>query len=627
MKIMRKFLGKSMALVLVIYTILMSAGPAVTAEAAKETHECVAGICEPYTWSYCDNGDGTHAHAVNSYIRCISCKSVMDEDKYRAIEPHDYGTTGKCACGALQPHVHKAVMCAVVSDVYTPIEGGMHWLRRIQVEKCSCGEIMKTDVIDIDSLHDFNGLKCIYCGHQCETVETRVVSETIEATEAGHYRIQSIVDITCCGAEINGRCLKSGLEGHSKDVKFYEISHPHFLVEQCSICLHSSINKNKKQNRDDCGECMFEASSNDNRNGLLDAKEYEEVVKELPVPEACKGEEFVKGSKISETVTYVDLSSHARVVQYAAKCKECGGNHATDDSHRFSDVFLEAHTPEESTLGTSSCAVCGENLSLREAENLMDTVVDTVATDTGRVLYYELKDFDETIPKALNQVVAGNYVDEEDITLVGTIGQILASFTYVDTAADIRDSAWNLSHWENSLEHFFYTVADGMGIVLPAINCVDELLMVRKLDLNKNALKAALNSDVLGDGKNTVSVIKNGDKIGDIIEGGSGVIELSKNNVKHIKKHIFEDVAEQAKYLTDEQLASKLADVTFFTKEWSHEEVVKYTQEAYNILRSQGKIGLHSVEVNGEIIKVFIKDDGAFDTAYGVYKYTVDDFR
>ena len=31
--------------------------------------------------------------------------------------------------------------------------------------------------------------------------------------------------------------------------------------------------------------------------------------------------------------------------------------------------------------------------------------------------------------------------------------------------------------------------------------------------------------------------------------------------------------------------------------------------------------------LNGEIINVFIKDDGTFDTAYGVYQYTVDDFR
>ena len=62
-------------------------------------------------------------------------------------------------------------------------------------------------------------------------------------------------------------------------------------------------------------------------------------------------------------------------------------------------------------------------------------------------------------------------------------------------------------------------------------------------------------------------------------------------------------------------------------KNWSQDEVVKYTQEAYNTLRSKAKTGIHSVEINGEIINVFIKDDGTFDTAYGVYQYTVDDFR
>ena len=111
------------------------------------------------------------------------------------------------------------------------------------------------------------------------------------------------------------------------------------------------------------------------------------------------------------------------------------------------------------------------------------------------------------------------------------------------------------------------------------------------------------------------------------IKSSTEVIKLSKNNIQHIKKHTFEGMAEQAKYLTDEQLANKLANTTFFNKNWSQDEVVKYTQEAYNTLRGQGKIGLHSVEINGEIINVYIKDDGAFDTAYGVYQYTVDDFR
>ena len=55
--------------------------------------------------------------------------------------------------------------------------------------------------------------------------------------------------------------------------------------------------------------------------------------------------------------------------------------------------------------------------------------------------------------------------------------------------------------------------------------------------------------------------------------------------------------------------------------------LLNYLKAIYSTLKSQGKTGLQSIEINGEIINVFIKDDGAFDTAYGVYKYTVDDFR
>jgi len=75
------------------------------------------------------------------------------------------------------------------------------------------------------------------------------------------------------------------------------------------------------------------------------------------------------------------------------------------------------------------------------------------------------------------------------------------------------------------------------------------------------------------------------------------------------------------------KLAIKLANTSFFNKNWIQDEIVSYAQGAYNTLRSQGKTGLQSIEINGEIINFFIKDDGSFDTAYGVYKYTVDDFR
>lgn len=49
--------------------------------------------------------------------------------------------------------------------------------------------------------------------------------------------------------------------------------------------------------------------------------------------------------------------------------------------------------------------------------------------------------------------------------------------------------------------------------------------------------------------------------------------------------------------------------------------------EAYNVLRSQGKTGLQSIGIHGDVIIVYIKEDGTFDTAYGIYNYKLEDFR
>lgn len=137
------------------------------------------------------------------------------------------------------------------------------------------------------------------------------------------------------------------------------------------------------------------------------------------------------------------------------------------------------------------------------------------------------------------------------------------------------------------------------------------------------AFFALANPRLYSDAVENFSQIKQAIGIG----SGTDIIELSNSNIQHIKKHTFEGMSEQANYLTDEQLANKLNNTSFFNKDWSQDEIIKYTQEAYNTLRSQGKIGLQSIEINGETINVFIKEDGTFDTAYGVYKYNVDDFR
>ena len=105
------------------------------------------------------------------------------------------------------------------------------------------------------------------------------------------------------------------------------------------------------------------------------------------------------------------------------------------------------------------------------------------------------------------------------------------------------------------------------------------------------------------------------------------IVKLSSSNIQHIKKHSFEGMKEQAKYLDDAKLAKKIDGNTFFNPKWSQEQIVSNTEKAYNALISEGKTGLQSFNIDGEDIYIFIKSDGTFDTAYGTHILTVKDFR
>ena len=105
------------------------------------------------------------------------------------------------------------------------------------------------------------------------------------------------------------------------------------------------------------------------------------------------------------------------------------------------------------------------------------------------------------------------------------------------------------------------------------------------------------------------------------------IVKLSSSNIQHIKKHSFEGLKEQAKYLDDAKLAKKIVGNTFFNPKWSQEQIVSNTEKAYNALISEGKTGLQSFNIDGEDIYIFIKSDGTFDTAYGTHILTVKDFR
>ena len=86
--------------------------------------------------------------------------------------------------------------------------------------------------------------------------------------------------------------------------------------------------------------------------------------------------------------------------------------------------------------------------------------------------------------KSKNQVIYGNYT--EDVTLLGTGGQIIAGVFNVDLLEDIRDLTYDITHWETSWEHIGGTFLDTMGLV-PLIGGVfknaDKVKTVKKFKL------------------------------------------------------------------------------------------------------------------------------------------------
>ncbi|WP_081811087.1 WXG100 family type VII secretion target [Bacillus sp. UNC437CL72CviS29] len=145
--------------------------------------------------------------------------------------------------------------------------------------------------------------------------------------------------------------------------------------------------------------------------------------------------------------------------------------------------------------------------------------------------------------------------------------------------------------------------------------------------------KQSLKDDVIQFMKETgEKVFGSGEK--DVVKEASGAIPkieikypLSSKNIKHMNKHNIDSIKVQSKYLSDKQLAEKLGD-SFFNPKWSKEEINKYSEIAYNDLKSQGKAGdVFEYEIAGEKINVFIHPDGRFGTAYGNHRFTVDEIR
>ena len=93
--------------------------------------------------------------------------------------------------------------------------------------------------------------------------------------------------------------------------------------------------------------------------------------------------------------------------------------------------------------------------------------------------------------KSAKQILLGNY-NEDDVTLLGTAGQIGLGLTGLDLAGDIRDLTYDVTHWQWTPRHVAQTVLDAVGLlpIAGTLKNVDEVAALAKNGL-KNSDEAA----------------------------------------------------------------------------------------------------------------------------------------
>jgi len=108
------------------------------------------------------------------------------------------------------------------------------------------------------------------------------------------------------------------------------------------------------------------------------------------------------------------------------------------------------------------------------------------------------KSMKEYLAASGKQVIMGNY--SEDITLLGTVGQIGMGLTGVDWPADVRDVKWDIDNWDKVMsENPYQVVLDAVGIVpiLGVFKNTDEVVVVLK-NTNTGAIEGVIkNADDL----------------------------------------------------------------------------------------------------------------------------------
>ena len=133
---------------------------------------------------------------------------------------------------------------------------------------------------------------------------------------------------------------------------------------------------------------------------------------------------------------------------------------------------------------------------------------------------------------SLKQLVLGNYTD--DVTLLGTVLQLVSGFTGIDVVGDMRDLFHDVTNWENTPEHILQTALDSIALVpvVGGIKYADEAA-----DLIQTAAK---HGDEAADAVKVVRKQRN--------ETADAVDRFIKNNVNpHFQQNVKEAFANDAK--------------------------------------------------------------------------------
>ncbi len=222
-----------------------------------------------------------------------------------------------------------------------------------------------------------------------------------------------------------------------------------------------------------------------------------------------------------------------------------------DKYNKYCEMLGVTEIPENKTYIIEQQKYSAYLLWLREAYGPSGRETFWITSDNYiNLLYYEVTDIKGTLKKALNQIVLGDY--SEDVTILGTAGQIVISIFGLDLYADITSITYDTTHWEFDWGHAGKTGLD-IAALLPLVGSLkyaDEFKALSKLSEAKATEKLSDSVDSIND------MLKSGKSIDEINDSLKLKILDEIDNIKlRPQKLIDELVISGEKYTLEDLVA------------------------------------------------------------------------